>query len=568
MKKFIRRNIKLLTLLAFIVILASVGITLALKYVFNPTSISGTAADVVVNITYEKDGENNDITSITSSGELFPIAAIDTSDISNVNSSNDVIKFSFGVTGVSTNPVNSIYDVALSNIGIDCQLKSEQVKWVLYKNNTRLSYGNFSSTFDTMPNNRMVLTPTQQDLGTTTDNYLLAIYIEESTEQNGDDSAFLGKTLSANIKIETAVSSTKIPVTRTTSETTTCSGSSLIVLKPECSDNLEYNGDTLNLIKGTVPTGVTLNQSTATTPGEYTITAKLDNGYVWSDDTTEDYVFTCSVSRRPVTIASLDQIGFTFNSTPAYVSSTGLITGDTINSIKLTTISAIDSPDVIIPSKAIIYDSSNNDVTNYYTINYQSLGKAVLYTQVEYIGSSGTQYIDTGFKHNQNTRMLADIDFQPTRAWETPFGSFGGANVSPQKRFGAEVNASDVLNLLYGSRGAQTITPKTAYTGRKIWDFNKNVWKVGTISKTHSSLTFQSEFNDFIFAVSAYDGEFCCGANMKLYSFKIYDNGTLVRDFVPCYRVYDGEIGLWDNVNNVFYENAGTGEFSRGEEIS
>ena len=55
---------------------------------------------------------------------------------------------------------------------------------------------------------------------------------------------------------------------------------------------------------------------------------------------------------------------------------------------------------------------------------------------------------------------------------------------------------------------------------------------------------------------------------MKLYSFKIYNNGTLVRDFVPCYSVYDGENGLLDIVNSVFYENAGTGEFLRGEEVS
>ena len=36
------------------------------------------------------------------------------------------------------------------------------------------------------------------------------------------------------------------------------------------------------------------------------------------------------------------------------------------------------------------------------------------YTQYEYIESSGTQYIDTGFKPNQNTRTV--IDFQATVA--------------------------------------------------------------------------------------------------------------------------------------------------------
>ena len=55
-------------------------------------------------------------------------------------------------------------------------------------------------------------------------------------------------------------------------------------------------------------------------------------------------------------------------------------------------------------------------------------------------------------------------------------------------------------------------------------------------------------------------------SSAKLYSCKIYDNGTLVRDFIPC-QTTSGEIGLWDDVNSVFYGNAGTGTFTAGPEI-
>ena len=47
--------------------------------------------------------------------------------------------------------------------------------------------------------------------------------------------------------------------------------------------------------------------------------------------------------------------------------------------------------------------------------------------RVDYIQSTGTQYIDTGYKHSHNTRVLADIDFQPTGSWKSPFGSYGVA---------------------------------------------------------------------------------------------------------------------------------------------
>ena len=574
MKNFIKKNIKLLTVLGVVILLSVVGATLALTLRFASTSIGVSTANIVVNVRYEKDGSNNDITSITSNGDLLP-TTLDTSSITNVINSTDVVKYKFWVSGSSSNPNNSIYDISLSNIVIDCELKSTYVKWLLYKNNTLLANGNFSPTFDTMPNNRMVLTSTQQDLTTTEDEYLLALYIEESCTGNTSactsaqsQTSLLGKSFSANIGIDTATK-TKKTNTRTTSTEEGCVLVGTTVAKPVCNESLVYDGTSQLLFTAAVPTGVTVNQSTATEPGEYTVTAKLASGLKWSDDTTGDYVFTCSVGKRPVTIVSLNQTGFVHTDSPTYVSSTGLITGHTVNSIKLTAVATVDGPSIIIPSGAMIYDSGNNDITNYYNINYQSLGKEVLYTQVEYIESTGTQYIDTGFKHNQNTRILADIDFQPTKAYVSPFGSWGGENTSPQKRYGGQTNANNNgINLYYGSRGALSINTPATYTGRKTWDFNKNVFTIGGTSKTFSAQTFQSQFNDYIFGISSYNGSFYGGTNMKLYSFKIYNNGTLVRDFVPCYRVYDGENGLLDIVNSVFYENAGTGEFLRGEEVS
>lgn len=51
-----------------------------------------------------------------------------------------------------------------------------------------------------------------------------------------------------------------------------------------------------------------------------------------------------------------------------------------------------------------------------------------------------------------------------------------------------------------------------------------------------------------------------------MYSCKIYDNETLVRDFVPCKNA-TGAVGLYDTVEGQFYANAGTGTFTAGPEI-
>jgi hypothetical protein len=50
---------------------------------------------------------------------------------------------------------------------------------------------------------------------------------------------------------------------------------------------------------------------------------------------------------------------------------------------------------------------------------------------------------------------------------------------------------------------------------------------------------------------------------VKIYSCKIYDNGTLVRDFIPCLNP-DGEAGMYDFVNETFRGASGTGDFIYG----
>ena len=43
----------------------------------------------------------------------------------------------------------------------------------------------------------------------------------------------------------------------------------------------------------------------------------------------------------------------------------------------------------------------------------------------------------------------------------------------------------------------------------------------------------------------------------------VYDNDTLIRDFVPAKKA-DGTIGLYDRVSGTVYTNAGTGAFTAG----
>ena len=48
----------------------------------------------------------------------------------------------------------------------------------------------------------------------------------------------------------------------------------------------------------------------------------------------------------------------------------------------------------------------------------------------------------------------------------------------------------------------------------------------------------------------------------KIFNAKFWNSdNVLLRDFVPCFRKSDNEIGMYDLVGKQFYTNAGTGEF-------
>lgn len=186
------------------------------------------------------------------------------------------------------------------------------------------------------------------------------------------------------------------------------------------------------------------------------------------------------------------------------------------------------------------------------------------YTQVEYIESTGTQYIKTGFKPNNNTRLVMDEQLTADPALASQY-LFGARTASNTVNFGLLLKT--VFRSDYGESKVDSLykTPLKRLTVDK----NKNVCTLNDGSTTstmnNASSTFQSAFELYLFA-SNDGGTAAYHAKMRLYSCQIYDNGTLIRDFVPCVNSA-GTGGLYDLVNNKFYSNSGTGSFTAGAEV-
>lgn len=87
--------------------------------------------------------------------------------------------------------------------------------------------------------------------------------------------------------------------------------------KPEATTGYTYNGE----IHTGVPegTGYTLDGTYSTkTAGNYTVTASLDTGYIWSDYTYDDVELEWSISKAPLTVTAQDKSVTYGEGPPAY----------------------------------------------------------------------------------------------------------------------------------------------------------------------------------------------------------------------------------------------------------
>ena len=369
-KNIIKKNIRFISAMIVVIILGIFGISYALKVApFNKIAVNIKSANMDVNITYDSGVNGADI---SNSGNLLPIN--DSLVTGPTVSDSRVLKAKFYVTGNTSNPENSIYDVAIHDFNVDCELRTEDLKWRLYKNGTLLSSGNLSPKFDTMSNNRLVLTETQQDLTTTKDEYVFLLWISESCSgdiancsKEQDQSKYLGKSLSGSIKVELATKSKKALV-RTTGVSGSCNYT--MTSTPTC-NTLTYNGNEQTLVSA--GDNYTISNGTGTNAGDYAVTLKLKDGYKWNDGSTNDKILNCSINRKSASISASNQTikyGSSIDNSKYTVSN--LISGHSVSSVYLDTNIDKVGTGVITPTKSKIVDTSGNDVTDNYDLNYIS----------------------------------------------------------------------------------------------------------------------------------------------------------------------------------------------------
>lgn len=181
------------------------------------------------------------------------------------------------------------------------------------------------------------------------------------------------------------------------------------------------------------------------------------------------------------------------------------------------------------------------------------------YTELEYIQSSGTQYLDSGVTFEKTDTVEFEIlwTVTPPNAGTYVCGNYymqvgmgtrgyGIYAASNTKAYGTK----DRMRVTFASvqetllvNDAQVFTHD--WSGQNLSNVKLGILKLGMEGNAWYSSA----------PVSA-----------KVYSCTIKKGGALVRNFIPCKNAA-GVIGLWDDVNSVFYQNAGSGVFTAGPEV-
>ena len=178
------------------------------------------------------------------------------------------------------------------------------------------------------------------------------------------------------------------------------------------------------------------------------------------------------------------------------------------------------------------------------------LGGEKQYTRLEYIQGTGTQYFTIDYTPNQNTKLEITLsDASGANGDATIFGETWGTN-----RFLLTIY-NGTYRYFYGNEYAIS-----DMTSKSVLSFYRRViTRDGTVlnndSTQNDNVTYTNKLSIFRSTVG---GQI---ASFKLYSLKIYENDTLIRDYIPV-KDSSERVCLYETISNRF--TYGVGDFISG----
>lgn len=179
------------------------------------------------------------------------------------------------------------------------------------------------------------------------------------------------------------------------------------------------------------------------------------------------------------------------------------------------------------------------------------------YHEVEYIESSGTQYIDTGFVVNKSDNYVLEIDGlfpSQAQAYQGCNGYmqfFVGSKYGISNESSISVGNRDTVRIAYANQTA-TLTVNGSQAESKSWaSYSGANVKLGVLR--------MGDTNNGWFSGGAASG--------TIYGYKVWKDEVLVSDCIPCVRNSDNVAGVYDVIREQFITNVGSGVFAVGSNM-
>ena len=200
------------------------------------------------------------------------------------------------------------------------------------------------------------------------------------------------------------------------------------------------------------------------------------------------------------------------------------------------------------------------------------------YTQfVEYIESSGTQWINTGFSPtNKNVRIEVTYRFVSLPTGTNRKYIFGESYNDGKIRLQYAVGSAGHCGIGFGNtfKGDATFDSYDTNTTHTIV-CNGGVFSLDGVTSDDWDLsaapldTTDTNHPIYLFGHNVNNGNPSSYlSSIRLYSCKVWDQGELVRDFMPVSLTNGTVVCLYDAVGEIFYYNAGSGNFTAGKDVT
>lgn len=184
------------------------------------------------------------------------------------------------------------------------------------------------------------------------------------------------------------------------------------------------------------------------------------------------------------------------------------------------------------------------------------------YVTLEYVESTGSQYLDTGYVPNANTAVEAVYEL---RASGQSRNYIAGSFKSDNCRFQISPMGSSRF-YGWGTRCAYDDKSRCPSSVEKLGvrtvRLDRGIVTIdGILEATLTDSTWPWWAGNSLYVFSNNTGSApTVFGKIRLYSLKIYESDVLVHDYAPCMQVSTGKAGLYDKKDLQFLGNLGSGD--------